>query len=56
MKSLSLKVLGMLVVLAGMAGILPAPAPPVPEINPDSARTAIALLSGAFLILQSRRK
>ncbi len=50
-----MKVLGMMLLLVGMAGILPAGSA-VPEIDPGSAGTAIALLSGTLLLLKSRRK
>jgi len=30
--------------------------PPVPEINPGSAGSALALLSGALLMIRARRK
>jgi hypothetical protein len=51
-----MKVLGTLILAVGVAGILLAGAPAAPEIHPDSAGTAVALLSGTLLILKSRRK
>jgi hypothetical protein len=51
-----MKVLGITLLLVGMAGILAADTPPVPEIDPGSAGSAIALLSGALLVLKSRLK
>ncbi len=49
-----MKVLGMILLLAGMAGSLTANA--VPEIDPGSAGNVIALLSGTILVIKSRRK
>lgn len=49
-----MKVIGMLTVFVGMAGMLSAT--PVPEIDPGSAGSAIALLSGALLILKASRR
>jgi hypothetical protein len=40
--------------LIGTAGI--AGAHPVPEIDPPSGMSALALLSGALLVIRSRRK
>jgi hypothetical protein len=48
-----MKVLGMILFLVGMAGILSAS---VPEIDPGSAGSAVALLTGTLLVLKSRRK
>jgi hypothetical protein len=50
-----MKVLGMTMLLVGMASILSA-SPATPEINPASAGSAVALLSGTLLVLKSRRK
>ena len=49
-----MKVLGMMLLLVGASGVLLAT--PVPEINPGSAGSAIALLSGTILVLRSRRR
>jgi hypothetical protein len=52
-----MKVLGTMILVAGAGALLLAGAPPAaPEIHPDSASTAVALLSGTLLILKSRRK
>ncbi len=50
-----MKVLGMMLLLVGMAGILPAPVS-APEIDPNSGTSAFALLAGALLVLKSRLK
>jgi hypothetical protein len=50
-----MKALGMMLLLVGMGGILAA-VPAVPEIDGASAGSAVALLSGALLVFQSRRK
>ena len=49
-----MKILGMTLLLVGMASF--ASATPVPEIDPGSAGSALALLSGALLVIKSRRK
>lgn len=48
------KTLGILLVFAGCAGTLLAR--PVPEVDPGSSLSALALLSGALLVLRSKRK
>jgi hypothetical protein len=48
------KSLGMLLLIAGLATNLVAV--PIPEIDPGVGGSAVALLSGALLILRSRRK
>jgi hypothetical protein len=50
-----MKVLGLVLLLVGMTGILAASVTPAPEIDPGSAGSAIALLSGALVVLKSRR-
>ena len=50
-----MKILGMAMLLVGMASILSAISP-VPEISPSSAGSAVALVSGTLLVLKSRRK
>jgi hypothetical protein len=52
---MDMKIVGMMLLLVGMAGILPA-ITAVPEVDPGSAGTAIALLSGTLLLIRSRRK
>jgi hypothetical protein len=49
-----MKVLGTVLLFVGMGGILSAAV--VPEIDPGTAGTAVALLSGTLLVLASRRK
>ena len=51
-----MKILGIAMLLVGMASILSAGTPTTPEISPGSAGSAIALLSGTLLVLKSRRK
>jgi uncharacterized membrane protein YdcZ (DUF606 family) len=49
----SMKLIGILLLLAGMAGAVLAA--PVPEMDPGSSASALALLSGALLVIKSRR-
>jgi len=49
-----MKLTGMILLLVGAAMF--AFATPVPEINAGSAGSAVALLSGALLIIRSRRR
>ena len=48
------RMVGMMLLLIGAAGF--AMANPVPEIDPGSAGSALALLSGALLVARGRRK
>jgi LPXTG-motif cell wall-anchored protein len=48
------KFAGLALFLIGTAGI--AAASPVPEIDPASGVSALALLSGALLVFRARRK
>ncbi len=50
------KILGFAALVIGAALYLPAPPQAVPEINPTSASSAIALLAGGLLLLRTRRK
>jgi len=50
-----MKLVGMMLLFAGIGGVLAA-TPTVPEIDPGSAGSAIALLTGTLLVLKSRRK
>ena len=50
-----MKLTGMFLLLAGMATFAFA-SPAAPEINAGSAGSALALLSGALLVLRSRKK
>jgi hypothetical protein len=47
------KYIGFALLLIGSAGV--ALATPVPEINPGSGMSALALLSGALLVIRARR-
>ncbi len=49
------KVLGLVLLMVGVAAIAVASTAPVPEINPASAGSALALVSGALLIYRGRR-
>jgi hypothetical protein len=49
-----MKIVGMILLLVGSAGF--AMATIAPEIDPGSATTALALLSGAVLVIRGRRK
>jgi hypothetical protein len=44
----------MMLLLIGVAGL--AMAVPTPEIDPGSGASALALLSGALLVIRGRRK
>jgi hypothetical protein len=50
------KVFGMFLLMVGVSGLGLAISNPVPEIDPGSAGSALALLSGAVLIFRSHRK
>ena len=49
-----MKIVGMMLLLVGSAGFAMATA--VPEIDPGSATTALALVAGAVLVIRGRRK
>ncbi len=49
-----MKLTGMFLLFAGVATF--AFATPMPEVNAGSAGSALALLSGALLVLRSRKK
>jgi|GEM_PF-2255518 len=51
-----MKIGGTFVLLLGMAGFVFAGGVSVPEIDGTSAVAAVALLSGAMLVLRGRRK
>ncbi len=52
-----MKTLGLIIVLLGAAGsALAGVASAVPEVDASSAVGAVALLSGALLVIRSRRK
>ena len=47
------KIVGMMLLVIGVSGVAMAG---VPEIDPSSGVNALALLSGAFLVIAYRRK
>jgi hypothetical protein len=49
-----MRLIGSILLLVGMGSA--AFASPVPEISPASAGSAIALISGAVLVMRGRRK
>ncbi len=49
-----MKLFGMMLLLVGVGSA--AFANPVPEISPASAGSALALISGAVLVMRGRRK
>jgi hypothetical protein len=49
------KITGLMLVLIGVSGLAMASSVATPEINPASAATALALLSGVLLVLRGRR-
>ena len=51
-----MKLLGLVIAMAAIAGLALAQTQPVPEIDGSSIATGIALVSGALLIARSRRK
>jgi len=51
------KTLGLtLLFLVMAASLMASPPPPVPEIDPGTGLSALALLSGGFLVLRAVRK
>ncbi len=51
-----MKVLAIVLLFVGVAGLALAQPAPAPEIDPGSAGTALALLSGALLVARARQK
>ncbi len=51
-----MKTFGMALLVIGVSGLAIAGPASVPEINPSSATGALALISGAILVMRSRRK
>jgi hypothetical protein len=51
-----MKTFGMALLVMGLSGLAMAGPLSVPEINPASAAGAIALASGALLVIRSQRK
>lgn len=56
MKSVATKLAGMALLVAGMSGFCMAAIPVGPEIDASTAGSAIALLSGAVLVIRSRKR
>jgi hypothetical protein len=50
------KLLGSIMLLIAMGSVAFAQVAPAPEISPSSAGTALALISGAVLVMRGRRK
>ena len=51
-----LKAVGMLLILVGVSGFALADIGAAPEISAGSASSALALLSGAILVIRGRKK
>ena len=51
-----IKTVGMTLLFVGAAAVAVAAVPDVPEIDSRSAATGLILLSGALLVIKSRRK
>ena len=51
-----LKAVGMLLLLVGVSGFALADIVTAPEISAGSASSALALVSGAILVIRSRKK
>ena len=51
-----MKIAGMMLLIAGLAGFAFADPMPVPEVSAGSAGSALALLSGAMLVIRGRRR
>ena len=50
------KIVGMMLFLIAVSGVALANGGAVPEIDPGSGGTALALLSGALMVIRGRRK
>lgn len=50
------KITGMLLLLIGIAGLASGSPTPVPEIDPVSGVSALALLSGTLVVMLRRRR
>jgi hypothetical protein len=51
-----MKVFGIALLLVGLSSAVMAAAPAAPEISPASGVAALALLSGAILVVRGRRR
>ena len=56
LRSTMYKMAGALLILVGVSSVAMADVTPVPEINAASASSALALLSGAILVIRGRKK
>jgi hypothetical protein len=50
------KTVGMMLIFLGLSGLAAAAVPAAPEIDPASASSALAFLTGALLVIHGRRK
>ena len=50
------KTAGMILILLSLSGLAMAVVQAAPEIDPGSASSALALLTGALLVIRGRRK
>jgi hypothetical protein len=50
------KLFGMMLLVAGSSAVALAQSQGVPEIDPASAASAVALISGGLLLISTRRK
>jgi len=50
------KTLGMLLLLAGVSAVCLAQVRGTPEVDPASAGSALALITGALLVIRGRKK
>jgi hypothetical protein len=51
-----MKIAGMMLLLAGLAGFATAESTLAPELSANAAGTALAVLSGAMLVIRGRKK
>ena len=51
-----MRLVGLMLLLIGVSGLAMALAPAAPEIDPSSGTSALALLSGALLVIRGRCK
>jgi hypothetical protein len=50
------RTIGMMLLMIGVAGVMLAVPTGAPEIDPSSGASAVALLSGALVVIRGRRK
>lgn len=51
-----MKIVGFMLLIIGLGGSAFGSVAPVPEISPASAGSALALISGALLVMRGRRR